>query len=156
VFGPYLASHASAVGGTSNLAISSHAAVPVQVSSKSVGIEGHFTLEAGKFFAPVSRYILAESLTHHTWHSLPMRHYQCKRGRNRSVLKGTLLLRSEQFSPVSRRILAQSLEHHAWHSLPNRHYQCKFGRNRSVSKALNTTGQNSFPPISRIAFQRGG
>jgi hypothetical protein len=61
--------------------------------------EGYFTLQAETVFIPIVPRMETELLRHHNLHSLPAFYKYCKFGGNRSVKKGTLLLRPKQFCP---------------------------------------------------------
>jgi hypothetical protein len=86
IFRPSLASHCSGVTETAHLAHPTHALEALQVWSKSVSNETHFTYDAEVIFHP---YLAS----HSSWvtetlhlHSV---HKQFKFGGNRSVMKGT-------------------------------------------------------------------
>jgi hypothetical protein len=64
-----------------------------------------------------------------------MRSKQWKFGRNRPVMKGTLLFRPEQFFVHISCLLGEGqLKYHACHRLPTILKQWKFGQNRWVKK----------------------
>jgi hypothetical protein len=105
VFRPYLASNFSGMNQTSNVTLPTH----VTRSANLVGIlHGHSTREAGKVFRlSCARPISARCLKHQSWHSLPIRYEQCKFGRNRSLVKATLLVKRKHFFvPVSHLVAA--------------------------------------------------
>jgi hypothetical protein len=119
-------------------------------------MKGNLVLRPEDFFVCVSPILPEGMLTHHTWHSLSMRHQLWKFGRNRAVMKGTLLLRPKQFFvPVPPRITCGWLKTQPWYSLLMRHNYGKFGRNRAVTRAVFYSGRNSFSSLCRVPFQGG-
>jgi hypothetical protein len=96
---PYFVSQGSGVTETIYLALPAHALQALQVWSKFVCNEGHITLAAETVFVPLSPRISAERGGAETsCVALPAhRNMHGKFGRNRSVIKGTLLMRSKQF-----------------------------------------------------------
>jgi hypothetical protein len=90
---PYVAFHCSGVTEITNLILPTHPVQTVQVWTKSGIKEGHFNLEAEAVFLP---YLTSHCIgvTETSYLELPTDALKyCKFGRNRSVIKATLLLR---------------------------------------------------------------
>jgi hypothetical protein len=145
-FGRYLHSHCSGVNPIGHIALLAHAFCSVQVRLKSVGNEGHFTLEAETLFRPHLPYD-SSGVTNTAWYSLQMRYKQSKVGWRRSVIKDNLLLRSTHFFVrTSRMIAVGSLSNTAWYSQRMRCKQCKFGWRRTVMSGTLLYKPKVFPP----------
>jgi hypothetical protein len=105
-----------------------------QVWSKSIGKEGHFTLEGEMFFRLYTPGIAAGWLGQYI-----MRHKHWKFVRNRSVTKGNLLLRPKHFFvPIWPSVAGRCLRKNMWPSMSTRYMQCKFEWDRSVTKGTLT------------------
>jgi hypothetical protein len=119
----------------------------VQVWSKLVSKEVHFTFEAETVF-PILPPIGAGWLKHHTLSACPGAFKECKFGRNLSVMNVTLLLQLKQFFvTITPAVAAGWLRAHMWNSRPGGFKQCTFRLHRTVMKGtfLGET-ETIFPP----------
>jgi hypothetical protein len=129
-----------------------HALEAVKVLPQSVGIEGHFSLEAET--VPLPSYLAQKGCDRDTTCGIPC---LCPRSNANLVeIAQKLFNPIHFFLPISPCIAAAWLRHDTWPSFQKCYKQCKFGQNRSEWKGtlLLTPSQFIFSILPHIAADR--